>query len=92
MMMYKNKRILISGGTGSWGAELTKQLLEFHNPKEIIINSIGLQRILAGLTDCNNKKPGIKKKRIKANDLITKFPTKPAIIIEIKSTIKLKNL
>jgi len=39
--MYKNKKILISGGTGSWGNELVKQLLQFHNPKEIIIYSRG---------------------------------------------------
>jgi len=36
--MFNNKRLLITGGTGSWGTELTKQLLQF-NPKEIIIYS-----------------------------------------------------
>lgn len=36
--MFDNQKILITGGTGSWGTELTKQLLEF-NPKEIIIYS-----------------------------------------------------
>lgn len=38
--MFKNKIILISGGTGSWGNELTKQLLIF-KPKEIRIYSRG---------------------------------------------------
>lgn len=36
---FNNKRILITGGTGSWGNELTKQLQEKYNPKEIIIYS-----------------------------------------------------
>lgn len=36
--MYSNKTILITGGTGSWGHELTKQLLT-HNVKEIRIFS-----------------------------------------------------
>jgi FlaA1/EpsC-like NDP-sugar epimerase len=34
----KDKTILITGGTGSWGNELTKQLLE-KDPKEILIFS-----------------------------------------------------
>jgi FlaA1/EpsC-like NDP-sugar epimerase len=38
--MFEGKRILITGGTGSWGNELTKQLLTF-NPKEIVIYSRG---------------------------------------------------
>lgn len=38
--MYKNKTILITGGSGSWGNELTKQLLE-KSPKKIIIFSRG---------------------------------------------------
>lgn len=38
--MYSNTRILVTGGSGSWGNELTKQLLE-KNPKEIIIYSRG---------------------------------------------------
>lgn len=37
---FQNLRILITGGTGSWGQELTKQLLA-HNPAEIIIYSRG---------------------------------------------------
>ncbi|MFE4047053.1 MULTISPECIES: polysaccharide biosynthesis protein [unclassified Priestia] len=36
--MYKDKIILITGGTGSWGYELTKKLL-VHSPKEIRILS-----------------------------------------------------
>ena len=38
--MFKDKTILITGGSGSWGRELTRQLLEF-KPKEIIIFSRG---------------------------------------------------
>jgi len=38
--MFKNKTILIDGGSGSWGNELTKQLL-LKNPKKIIIFSRG---------------------------------------------------
>jgi UDP-N-acetylglucosamine 4,6-dehydratase/5-epimerase len=38
--MFENKRILITGGSGSWGNELTKQLLD-KNPKEIVIFSRG---------------------------------------------------
>lgn len=38
--MLKNKTIFISGGSGSWGQELTKQLLK-QNPKEIRIYSRG---------------------------------------------------
>ena len=40
MKMFENKRILITGGSGSWGNELTTQLLEM-NPKEILIYSRG---------------------------------------------------
>ena len=36
--MFKDKIILVTGGTGSWGHELVKQLLSF-NPKEIRILS-----------------------------------------------------
>ena len=36
--MFKNKIILVTGGTGSWGNELVKQLLE-KNPKEVRIYS-----------------------------------------------------
>ncbi len=39
--MLDDKVILITGGTGSWGNELTKQLLEKYNPKEIRIYSRG---------------------------------------------------
>lgn len=38
--MFTDKRILITGGTGSWGNELTKQLLA-KNAKEIVIFSRG---------------------------------------------------
>ncbi|MFA6513912.1 MAG: SDR family NAD(P)-dependent oxidoreductase [Patescibacteria group bacterium] len=36
--MFKNQVILITGGTGSWGNELTKQMLE-KEPKQIIVYS-----------------------------------------------------
>ena len=39
--MFKNKIILITGGTGSWGNELTTQLLKKYAPKEIRIYSRG---------------------------------------------------
>ena len=38
--MFENSTILITGGSGSWGNELTKQLLE-KNPKQVIIYSRG---------------------------------------------------
>lgn len=39
--MFTDKTIFVSGGTGSWGHELVKQLLENHDPKEIRIYSRG---------------------------------------------------
>ncbi len=36
--MFRDKRILVTGGTGSWGYELVRQLLDF-DPKEVIIFS-----------------------------------------------------
>ncbi|MDD5621300.1 MAG: polysaccharide biosynthesis protein [Candidatus Pacebacteria bacterium] len=39
--MFNNQRILITGGTGSWGQEIARQLLEKYDPKEIIIYSRG---------------------------------------------------
>lgn len=47
--MFNNKRILITGGTGSWGHELVSQLLE-KNPLQIVIysrselNQVNVQR------------------------------------------------
>jgi len=41
MLNLNNKTILITGGSGSWGNELTKQILEKYNPKEILIYSRG---------------------------------------------------
>lgn len=38
IQLFENKTILVTGGTGSWGYELVKQLLQF-NPKEIRIFS-----------------------------------------------------
>lgn len=39
--MFNEQRILITGGSGSWGDELTKQLFTKYNPQEIIIYSRG---------------------------------------------------
>jgi UDP-N-acetylglucosamine 4,6-dehydratase/5-epimerase len=39
--MFNKKTILITGGSGSWGQELTKQLLMKYSPKEIRIYSRG---------------------------------------------------
>ncbi len=39
--MRKNQNILVIGGSGSWGQELTKQILANHNPKQITIFSRG---------------------------------------------------
>ena len=36
--MFKNKTVLITGGTGSWGYELVRQLIKY-NPKEIRVFS-----------------------------------------------------
>jgi FlaA1/EpsC-like NDP-sugar epimerase len=45
--IFDNARILITGGTGSWGQTLTRLMLDKHNPKEIIIFSRGeLQQVL----------------------------------------------
>lgn len=45
--MFNDSRILITGGTGSWGQTLTRMILERYDPKEIIIFSRGeLQQVL----------------------------------------------
>ena len=54
--IFENKSIFVSGATGSWGTELTKQLLEFHNPKEIIIYSRGEFAQVLMERKFNNKK------------------------------------
>lgn len=41
MISFRNKTILITGGTGSWGQELTRALLSKYNTKEIRIYSRG---------------------------------------------------
>lgn len=38
---FKDSVVMITGGTGSWGNELTRQLLEKYSPKEIRIFSRG---------------------------------------------------
>ena len=45
--MFDQERILITGGTGSWGQTLTQLLLTQYSPKQIIIFSRGeLQQVL----------------------------------------------
>jgi len=41
--MFDNKKILITGGSGSWGNEIAKQLLRDYNPEQVIIYSRGEQ-------------------------------------------------
>lgn len=46
-MMFDNSKILITGGTGSWGQTLTRMLLANYSPKEIVVFSRGeLQQVL----------------------------------------------
>ena len=35
--MFKNKTILITGGTGSFGQKMTEYLIKNHKPKKILI-------------------------------------------------------
>jgi len=51
-----DKRILITGGTGSWGNELTTQILSKFNPQEIIIYSRGEIKQVEMKRRFNNKK------------------------------------
>ena len=37
--MFKNKNILVTGGTGSFGSECVKFLYKYHKPKKIIVFS-----------------------------------------------------
>lgn len=39
--MFKNKKVLVFGATGSWGSELVRQLVTFHDPAEIRVFSRG---------------------------------------------------
>ena len=55
MSTFKDKVILITGGTGSWGHELTNQLLE-KNPKKIIIYSRSELGQVNMLRKINNQK------------------------------------
>jgi FlaA1/EpsC-like NDP-sugar epimerase len=40
VVLFRNKNILITGGTGSWGQELVTQLLDL-DPNKIIVFSRG---------------------------------------------------
>ena len=37
--MFKNKNILITGGTGSFGKKFIEEMIKFHKPKKLIIYS-----------------------------------------------------
>jgi FlaA1/EpsC-like NDP-sugar epimerase len=54
--MFDNAKILITGGTGSWGQELTKQLLSKYDPKEIVIFSRNENNQFLMQKKFNNKK------------------------------------
>jgi len=54
--LFNNSIILITGGTGSWGQELTKQLLTKYNPKEIRIYSRGELNQVEMKNKFNNQK------------------------------------
>jgi UDP-N-acetylglucosamine 4,6-dehydratase/5-epimerase len=54
--MFNNHIILCTGGSGSWGNELTKQLLENWKPKEIRIFSRGETNQVAMKRKFNNPK------------------------------------
>lgn len=52
--MLNNTTIFVSGGTGSWGYELVKQILEKFNPKEIRIYSRGEHKQVEMRQEFNN--------------------------------------
>src|SRR3989344_1246069 len=54
--MFNNKTVLITGGTGSWGQELAKQLLEKYNPKKIKIYSRGEEKQVSMMHKFHNPK------------------------------------
>lgn len=53
--MFKGKKILVTGGSGSWGNELVKQLLE-KDPEQIVIFSRGELSQVNMERNFNNKK------------------------------------
>ncbi len=54
MSFLNDKVILITGGTGSWGNELVRQILEKHSPKEIRIYSRGEHKQVEMKSNFNN--------------------------------------
>lgn len=54
--IFDDKTLLITGGTGSWGNELVKQILEKSNPKEIRIYSRGEHKQVEMKLKFNNPK------------------------------------
>ena len=53
---FKDKSIILTGGTGSWGQELTTQLLKKYNPKEIRVYSRGEKKQVEMRRSFDNKK------------------------------------
>ncbi len=54
--MFNNKVLFLTGGTGSWGNELTVQLLKKYSPKEIIIYSRGEKKQVEMRRNFDNNK------------------------------------
>ncbi len=54
--ILKNSTILITGGSGSWGKELTRQLLQYYSPREIRIYSRGEHKQVEMKREFQNKK------------------------------------
>jgi len=54
--ILKNSTVLITGGSGSWGRELTKQLLKYYSPREIRIYSRGEHKQVEMKREFQNKK------------------------------------
>lgn len=57
--MFNNATIFVSGGTGSWGHELVRQLIENYNPREIRIYSRGEHKQVSMLREFQNN-PALK--------------------------------
>lgn len=53
---FRNKKVLITGGTGSWGSELVNQLVITYNPSEIRIFSRGEHKQVAMRHNYANRK------------------------------------
>lgn len=54
--MFDNQKILVIGGTGSWGQELVRQILERYSPKKIIIYTRGEHKQVDMMRKFNDKR------------------------------------